>query len=374
MSQAALYALTFLGGVVATYLVRFVLEAAVAPYLRPVKDFFDRRDKKRIAHRARRRAEQHDRRHDGTGFTLVPGYVVPFERADGAGDAPIHRDNLSARLTFETVALPDYLEVKAAALRRSPVDRNGRPVTNNPRYAVRRCRTGARNGVDEDVAVSFELDYSDYVNFLVTQELDEPIEALGGATLRDHFLQGDRDDIPPFMLNSLGAHVLVVTGDDHAIFHRRSASVSVQGGRIAATASEGLSRGNDSHGQSAPDLWRLAERGLDEEVGLDRDEYSLSLLTVGIARDVNQWVLLFVASTSLGVADVQDRMVRAAKDRWELGEVVPVPFAPRDVIDFLVDQRRDVLSVVPPLAYHALVARFGRASVEAAIRALSPSG
>ncbi|WP_206795902.1 hypothetical protein [Amycolatopsis sp. MtRt-6] len=68
-----------------------------------------------------------------------------------------------------------------------------------------------------------------------------------------------------FALGSLRTSVVPQPADRQAVFAKRS---------NAASANEALSRSLDSHGRTPPGLYDVARRGLREELGLDRSEWT----------------------------------------------------------------------------------------------------
>lgn len=373
---------SFLVGLIAIPVCKYVFNYWLGPRFVWARELQERREKKIRAKRMERRRSRTARstqRAQGT-FTVAPGYTVDFTLVDGGGDAPIPRGNVSSQLTHTTVELPDVFQPwrEEALATIEEKQTAGSEIWNGPRYAVKAHIIGRRE-IDEAPSSLFLLHDSDYANFLATQRLDE--ELTDGQTPRQLFLMDDQDPtnpippdrVPAFMCNSIGAHALVQTADGFVAFRRRSGSVSAQPRQLGATMSEGVSATVDSQGQGPPDLWRLAERGLEEEVGLFPEDYDLHLLGIGLSRDVNQWVLLYFAELyELTADELSARIDRGVKDRWEHAELDFVRFRPKDALTYLGEdeRRRDQISCLAPLTYHALVYRFGRRMVEREIRSL----
>ncbi|MGY1636891.1 hypothetical protein ACI78V_09580 [Geodermatophilus sp. SYSU D00742] len=309
-----------------------------------------------------------DRAPELPGFRIGPlrtGYVG----VDGDGSRVIPEENVSVTVDPTDVELPADLRAWRAEAG-AALEAAGR--WNGARYAVVTCSAG-RSGDREEPVLRIRLRHSDYLNFRTTQQVDRPFD--DGTTPRSRYLAGrSLREMPDFMANSLGAHVAVVTADDLLVVSRRSEGVAVQPGLWSAAVSEGLSRGMDGAPDAPPSIYGLARRGMDEELAVDEHEYSLELLSVGLATTVHQWVALFVARLhSLTWDQLSDRLSRGSADPWEHSEHDTVEFAPGPVLAMVLDPaRRDSWTPASvPAFYYALVRRWGRAGVERAVEELT---
>ncbi len=304
-------------------------------------------------------------------FTLGP-IRTGFHTLEGDGTRFIAEDNVRVILDATDVVLPDDLvpwrEEKARELEARS---GGNPAWNGPRYAVAKVAV-SRVGENEDPEVCFTFKHSDYLNFLTTQQLDRAFA--DGTTPRSRYLDGRGvEELPDFMANSFGAHVALVTADDYLVFSQRGPNVAVQPLKWSSSMGEGLARGLDSEGTGPPNLYAVARRGLREELGLDRSQYRLDLLAIGLAGPVHQWVGLFFAQLSeLTWQELSDSRARGVQDPWEHMEHVAVKFNPDEVLEFILDGSRvdEWTPMSPPLYYYALVKEFGRMRVERKLRRL----
>ncbi|HEV3355443.1 MAG TPA: hypothetical protein VG247_01550 [Pseudonocardiaceae bacterium] len=338
-----------------------------------VKDLL-RKQKARLQHWLRRRK----RRKPGRGATPVSGHgfkVGPLRTSyvlvEGDGQDVIAEQAVRVLVDHRDVELPDEMQSWRKELERDHAAKAGSGDDhpwNGLRYAVQRLRV-EREGVDETPAITLSLQHSDYLNFLTAQQLDR--EFADGTTPRGRYLDPDDPTAgPPFMANSFGANVLVITKDDRAVFSRRSQRVAISAGRWGPTMIEGVSRSLDSQGRTPPNLYSLARRGLEEETSLFADEYRLELLAIGIAEENHQWGGLFVATLyDLTVGDLTERLTRGAPDRWEQDGYDSCVFEAAAILRYLLrPDRRDCWSPAgPALAYTALVHRYGRLKVERTI-------
>jgi hypothetical protein len=236
---------------------------------------------------------------------------------------------------------------------------------SGPRYAISGFRC-AREGVDELPSIAFSLQFSDYYTFLAAQQLDRTLT--DGQTLRSkHLSSQDIGLAPPFLSSSLGVAISVITADGFIVFSQRSADVGPEPLSWNVSANEGLSRTLDSQGRGTPNLHRVAERGLCEEMSLSASEFSLEMLAVALDRKNNHWGVLFVAELKdITGEQLLGRMSRGTPDRFEHANHDLVKFTVRNVIEYLVriDRRYAWAPMAPALAHLALVKEYGRSRVE----------
>lgn len=225
----------------------------------------------------------------------------------------------------------------------------------------------SRVGIDETPAIALTFQSADHFTFAASQQLDRVMS--DGTTLRKRYLANDDVlSVPAFISSSFGMNIAVVTADNLVMFSKRSGHVGTQPHTWNSSANEALSRSLDSQGRSAPDLYDVARRGLEEELALDRSEYRLEMLGVSIDRGRHQWGCLFVAFLKELRGDAfLERLSRGVPDRFEHENHQLARFTIPDVVEYLLcDERRDYWSpTAPALFYFALIRKYGRRQVEA---------
>lgn len=97
------------------------------------------------------------------------------------------------------------------------------------------------------------------------------------------------------MCGSFATNIALITNDGYLVVSRRSLSVGAFPGTWSASANEALSRTIDSEGRGTPNPYDVARRGLREELSVDPDEYTLSLLSFCVDVHEFQWGAIFVA-------------------------------------------------------------------------------
>lgn len=239
------------------------------------------------------------------------------------------------------------------------------PMWNGSSYAVDYVSVSRAPDV-EDARVSIGLQGSDYFTFLAAQQLDRPMR--DRQTLRSKYLDGKPwSSVPPFISSSFGINVAVTTADDQIIFSKRSGRVGTQPNVWNSSANEGLSRKLDSVGRLPPDLYRVAERGLEEELGILPGDCELQLLGITLDVKLHHWGCIFWGRLRKHTAEEWfARTSRGVKDRYEHDSHDLVPFTPEAVFRKLlkINDEDAWAPVVPALYFLTLVRRFGRSTVE----------
>jgi hypothetical protein len=225
---------------------------------------------------------------------------------------------------------------------------------------------------EEEPEVFFRLQASDYATFLATQQLDRRFR--DGATPRSRYIEPHRENllgVPAFMSSSFGTNAAVLTSDGFFIFARRSGVVGSRPNVWSSSANEALSRTLDDRGRSAPNLYDVMRRGISEELAIQSDEYALEMLTITIDTELHQWGAYWLAVLrELTGDEVLERRTRGAADKWEHTALRLVPADPESVLEFVLSMSftGQMAPHTPSLFYFALVRRFGRHTVEHALK------
>ncbi|MFI6007362.1 hypothetical protein ACIBAG_00800 [Streptomyces sp. NPDC051243] len=290
---------------------------------------------------------------------------------EGDGEQAIAPESVRVQVLQGEVVLPEEMaawraEVEAAEEQAETSGTRVR-VWNGPRYAVEGLEI-SRTALEEHADVRLLLRPTDYFTFLAAQQLDRRFA--DGTTPRGRYLDPDHPlDAPAFLQCSFGVNVAVVTADHLLVVSRRADNVRSGPGLWGSSVNEGLSRHIDSAGRGAPDLHDVARRGMREELSLEPQEYTLTLLAFVLDIERRQWSAHFTAHlTDLTGPALRSRISRGVADRWEHQSIEYVPFRPVDVIRYVLrpDRIRRWAPVTPALFHLALVHTHGRGAVERA--------
>ncbi|MFC9329152.1 toll/interleukin-1 receptor domain-containing protein [Kitasatospora sp. NPDC057015] len=299
-------------------------------------------------------------------FTLGP-LRTTWRLVEGDGQQPLTPQRVRVEVEPAFVELPDDMVPWYEEIRTEQEQRRARGLPhrwNGNSYAVSGLSIG-RTPTDESPDLCLRLQQADYYTFLATQQLDRVLP--DGTTPRSRYLDGiDPEDAPAFLSCSFGINVAVVTSDNHLVVSRRSGRVGSLPGLWSSSANEALSRDLDSQGRTPPDLFRVARRGLEEELSIQQHECSMELMFFGIDVQLQQWGAGFLARLrTVTAAQLQERRSQGVPDRWEHDHHEFVPFTVKDVVGYLLrEDRRDAWTpIAPALFYLALVRAYGKRAV-----------
>lgn len=290
---------------------------------------------------------------------------------EGDGEQVINERDIHIVVESQHVQLPQEMQKWRAELIRAHEARaveSRRHFWIGENYAIMEFSV-ARTSISEGPEIFFRMQHSDYGVFLAAQQLDRPFQ--DGTTPRSRYLKPNERDpvnVPAFMSSSFGTNVAMLTSDGYFIFSRRSMHVGSRPSVWSSSADEALSRTLDDR---TPNLYDVMRRGIREELGIYREEYSLELLAITIDTELHQWGGHWVALLrELTGGEVLERRTRGVADKWEHSELRLVPSDPEMVIEFLIQEslNGNMAPHAPNLFYFALVRRYGRYGVELALK------
>jgi hypothetical protein len=303
----------------------------------------------------------------GDEFRLGP-VVTDCVIVEGDGESVIQEGSVYIAVNTDDVQLPPDMapwrdEVEARELAKRSA---GQPAAwNGLLYAIERF-TVARTPLEEQPEVYLRFQHADFFTFLAAQQLDRALA--DGTTPRQRYIANrPLNEVPSFVSCGMGVNIVLITKDHQVLFSRRSDSVALFPSQWSVSANESVSRSIDSQGRSAPNLYGVARRGLQEELGIAPGTYDLALLAFHVASEKHLWGCDFIArATSETAESLRERLTRGRADAWEHSDHEFVRFTPKDVLRFVLTKalRREFTSMGPAIFYLALVNEFGRDRVE----------
>jgi hypothetical protein len=281
---------------------------------------------------------------------------------DGDGTAEYRLEHITTHYISSVEDLPEDLQKRKEQIAQEQQERKaqGLPIAwNGATYNLARFVIG-REPVHEEMTLDLWFRPSDYYTFLATNKsLDDPV-------IRMKYLNEPNWYEPiPFFSNSFGVALVVVTKDDYCLLTQRSPYQAIQANIYSAAAVvESLSRPVDKRTDSfAPDLYRCACRGLSEELGLmehvDFFPKDILFLNFGVNTTNALWALRGMVRVQRTCQEILEKWSKGVKDKLENQKLYPLPFTPKDYLQFIIEHK-----MVGESLYYALVHEFGREQVE----------
>lgn len=252
-----------------------------------------------------------------------------------------------------------------AAAKASELLRAGQ-INDNPTVALRKMRQ-RRDGVGEPNGFHLTFSAMTYVKkrtaTIFFNEFLSPAE-------RHVLLEDVRDwRLHPILARCLNTNVAVITSDGKFMFARRSDRV-INPGKAVCGIAETMEEGDiiAPDGRAAPDVFRAALRGLDQEFGIDLKQAPdnphdvVKFISLTFDMDYYEPIFLGVADfrkasaklRTMGTArNIEDGLRSGrAKDRWENKDVSFVDLALQPIFDYV--HRNQLTSYGTVCLVHAL--------------------
>jgi hypothetical protein len=364
--------LQFIAGSIAGAFIGLVIPVLFEDYLLHWREFIARYLKIRLS-RIKRHSDDEQKREAPELFKLGP-LRTNVMIIEGDGAQVIDEQNVHIIIDSRPVKLPAEIAIwrREIICKQKDLTADGKQhFWNGLNYAVSSFAV-SRKITEEEPEIFFRLQASDYATFLATQQLDRRFK--DGSTPRIRYLEPHRKnplDVPAFMSSSFGTNAAVLTADGYFIFAQRSGAVGSRPNLWSVSANEALSRTLDNRGRSAPNLYDVMRRGISEELAIQDDEYSLELLNIHIDVEFNLWGGSWIAVLrDLTGDDVLERRTRGAPDKWEHKALRLVEADPETMLEFMLatTSAHEMVLGTSSVFYFALVRRFGRQTVERALK------
>lgn len=308
----------------------------------PVRDWIRRQTLGRAQRRSRRKSQD---RYGVSGEVLLVGpekhplFIHQFA-VNGFDPAMVTTELRPARTADELVASlppsvagPEWDALAGDIAQEQRILERSEQFWNAEKLALRRV-ISSREPTAERPQLHLGFAPTDYAAYRV---VGRRWEALGAD--RHERLDGENlRTVIPALSQSFGVNLTVETDDGHVLLTRRSMRTNGWNGRLHISVNEGMAT-VDVGTDGCPDPYRTAERGLEEELGLDVDRSSITLHT--LVLDVGKYEWAFLGHVDLrGTRWTSQRILAhralgAAMDDWETLTPVPCRFLPDDVLELL---------------------------------------
>jgi hypothetical protein len=208
---------------------------------------------------------------------------------------------------------------------------------NGPTYKLKAFDIGYREIIDgEEVAVLvLKFGPTDYFTQLVTDlNINNPIRERYAAA-NDLTVQ----PVPEFS-SVLGINLNLFTKDGYLIVTERDPQIQIAAGKLHTSVAEGLLRPTDTGLQGAPDPFRCALRGAEEEIGVVLPSDGIVFTAFGVQSTLCQYSLIGWCQIEEKKADIENLYSLAVpKDKWENQTLFFVPCNPKAIAKFVIGNR-----------------------------------
>lgn len=228
-------------------------------------------------------------------------------------------DKTDVQLPTDLRALRKEIETELEVRKRQniPVPYNGK------RFALKSIRFHRSNDPAETNTCHLNLKHSDYYNFLATSGSLSRLVPGTGSSVRDLYYSNVTPDKieHDYLFHSLGINLAVVTSDDKLVVTRRSDDLTMLPGVLNSSVDEAISRQLDLAEDRSLDLYYTAYRGLQEELGIKRDDVEELLLTsVGYSMKWCQHGVLGHSVLKINSSEVSRRLPLAKDGAFEIAK------------------------------------------------------
>jgi hypothetical protein len=201
------------------------------------------------------------------------------------------------------------------------------------------------------------------------QRLDVPM-TFGGRTftLRQRYASAiDLRVAPvPELATHWGVGIAVVTADHFLLVSERG-NTAVDPHVFFPSVAKGAARAMDGEESGAPDHFRTASRGMEEELGVPLSGEEPTWLSVGANAYLCEYALIGRVDTPFTVEEIERRRaLGAARDSWETRRLHAIPFTPAAVAEFCAHPERRFSAFALITFVHALMHEFGVTRTDAA--------
>lgn len=283
-------------------------------------------------------------------WAYIGEIAVPWIIIEGTGEFMYTKENIVARYVNLPLELPSDLEAlvsrQKAALARKEKETGG-VIWDGKRYRLisfHKTRFQDSATGEEVPGMYFEFGPSRYSTHLALEgNLDAPgvVYSSKGQpiTIRKKYLDPAWDPLRPnpYLSNSFGVNILVICEDNKIILVLRNLTEVKKGkGVFNLSIDEGMSKPSDEEIPGVPSVFKCAERGLHEELGLIVPSEDIKFFSFGVDPLRHEYGILGTVESDLTSNEVVNHFKTRARDRFEVErKPFKVPFDPCEVFEFM---------------------------------------
>jgi hypothetical protein len=302
---------------------------------------------------------------------------------EGTSSEPYRIGNIVCRLDQALLQLPDDLQHLRSEIDAQQIkikeQKGFANFFNGPMVAFTDY-SYSRTVANEDALLFLRFKLTDYYSFLATaMSLNKTLPASNisdlSTTVRDKYLRGTDYKSPvPFIATSFGINLCVITKDGYLILAKRGHhGMSSYRGDFAVPVCESLNPLADKDKDGSLDIFKAAQRGAREELGISVDENEIRFFSLQV--DTN-WYLYGLSGVIVSEKYTQSDIVSirsvGIKDKWETDNLQFIKFNPKQIASFIRDMGGP--SKLNPSSFvsvtQTLIYEYGHKTVENAFKVL----
>jgi len=208
---------------------------------------------------------------------------------------------------------------------------------NSPTYGIKAFDVGYREIIDgEEVSVlRLTCRPTDYFTEKVT-------DLNFGNPVRDKYAAATDITVQPIaeFASILGVTLNLITRDDYLIVTERSLLVHAGAGKLHCSVAEHLLRPTDMGLNQAPDPFRCAIRGAQEELGVVLKPELVEFTAFGVEPNLCQYTLVGWSRIDESSEEVNElRSLAVPKDKWENRQLLFLRCDPESIANFVIHNK-----------------------------------
>lgn len=272
------------------------------------------------------------------------GLKVKYVNVYGTGEYVFKKENIRCVFDREEVVLPEDLESIRIATELAEIKKaeTGTNTYWNSNTAGLKSHIRSETNDEKNLLLHLTFYPSNYYRNLAMGRslyIKSVFDSAGNlVTVKEKYLDhASWDEVVPILATAFGVALSVITKDNFLIVAKRAdVGVGSWRGNYHCAMNEGLDMRDFVDGE--PDLFKTAERGLAEELGIGNNEISdIRFLTFGYDTINYQWGLHGMVQVNLTAQEVMNKASNGkAKDRREYKKLHPIKFNVNEVIRFLI--------------------------------------
>ncbi len=235
----------------------------------------------------------------------------------------------------EQELLPQFKILREALIRSWEEDKaKGNPAPwNGKKYSLKKF-TLDRTPKEETPLLRLVFGPTDYATEKVTDQNEGHIKRNILARNVDVTIE----PVPQFA-SILAVNINIITADNYLVISDRNPIADTAGGQLHTSCGENFKRPDDAGENKAPDPFKCALRGIEEELALDLNPNDIIYTHFGVQKKICQYSLIGYSKVKEARLDVARIRTQNVKDKWENIGLVFVPCDPESISDYVVKNR-----------------------------------